>query len=258
MEQHLAHVAFCETVGGFDGNQAALDGALLHTLIIDPAPVIFDFKVDVVATVIGAQRDFSRRGLARCNAVAAELDSMRHGIAHQMDERIGNLLNNVVIEFGLASGEFQLDFLIRGLCRIAHRARKARIQRANRYHARRRNFILQVMRKMKLRRRAWYRLARCIRAFRARCAMRQSPRIRKSSWNSPEARPNSITTLFSRFPIRSSIWCAIPWRMESSSAATALQRASPRREKSRCAPITVATTSTLKSKMTGAGSIINV
>src|SRR5215472_1855471 len=116
MEKHFAHVAFGETVGGFDGNQAALNGALLYALIIDAASVIFDFNVDVVAAMVCAQRDSSSVRLACCNAITAELNSMGHGVAHKMDKRIGNLLNNIVVELGLASGEFEFDFLISGLC----------------------------------------------------------------------------------------------------------------------------------------------
>ena len=88
MEEHFAHVAFCEPVGGFHGNQAALDGALLHALVINAAAIVLDFDIDVVAAVIGAQRDFSGARLACRNAIAAELDSMGYGVTHEMDEGV--------------------------------------------------------------------------------------------------------------------------------------------------------------------------
>jgi len=40
---------------GFVRNQAALDRALLHAFVVDAAPVVFHFDVNVIAAMIGAQ-----------------------------------------------------------------------------------------------------------------------------------------------------------------------------------------------------------
>src|SRR5262249_5040106 len=69
MEQHLAKVAFREAVRGFRRDQSALDGALLHTLVIDAAAVVFDFDVDVIAAMVSTQRDLTRFGFATRDAI---------------------------------------------------------------------------------------------------------------------------------------------------------------------------------------------
>ena len=147
MEEHFAHVAFGEAIGGFHRNQAALDGALLHAPVVDPAAVVLDFNVDVVAAVIRAQHDFSRGRLSRGGTIVAVLDSVRDGVTDEMSERIRNLLNDVVVEFGFASREFEFDFLVGRFGSVPHGARQARIQRPDGHHARGGDLILQVMRK---------------------------------------------------------------------------------------------------------------
>ena len=71
MEKHFAQIAFGKTIGGFRGYQAAFDRALPHALVIDAAPVVLHFDVNVIAAVISAQADFADFRLARCNAVFA-------------------------------------------------------------------------------------------------------------------------------------------------------------------------------------------
>ena len=78
----------------------------------------------MIAAVISAQRDFAQFRLASCNAILRPLDAMRHRIANQMNERIGNLLNDVVVEFRLAAGKIKIDQFGRRFRGIAHRAGK--------------------------------------------------------------------------------------------------------------------------------------
>ena len=63
-----------------------------------------------------------------------------------MYERIGNLLNDIVVKLGFTSGQIQLNVLAGRSCCIAYGARESRVQRTNRDHARRGNLVLQVMR----------------------------------------------------------------------------------------------------------------
>src|SRR5260370_34952199 len=111
MEKHLPHVTLGKPVGGLLGNQPTFDRALLHALVIYSTPVIFDFDVNVVAAVIGAQHDIPRGRFARSGAVSALFDAVRHRVADQVNERIGNLLNNIVVELGFTPGKVQLDVL---------------------------------------------------------------------------------------------------------------------------------------------------
>ena len=92
--------------------------------------------------MIGAngQAAFVRFAVARANFRL--LDSMCHCVAHQVNQRIGNLLNNIVVELGFRAIQNQRDALARGLRRIAHGARKPRIEIADRHHARACDFVL--------------------------------------------------------------------------------------------------------------------
>ena len=66
-----------------------------------------------------------------------------------MHERIGNLLNDIVVEFGFTPRKIHLDMLAGRVCRIANGPRQSRIERANRNHARGGNLILQVVRQFR-------------------------------------------------------------------------------------------------------------
>ncbi len=111
MEKHFAKVAFRQPISGLRGNKAAFDGALLHPIVVDSPTVIFHFDVNVVAAVVSAQHDIPRGRFSRGDTVGALLDAVRHGIAHQVHERVGNLLNDIVVELGLTSGKIQLHVL---------------------------------------------------------------------------------------------------------------------------------------------------
>jgi len=124
MEKHFAKIALGEASGGFRRNETALGGALFYALVVDAAAVVFDFHVDVVATVIGAERNFADFGFAGRGAIGGVFNAVGDGIADEMDERIGNLLNDVVVEFGLAAGEIEMDLFTGGLRGVADGARK--------------------------------------------------------------------------------------------------------------------------------------
>src|SRR5579883_1372933 len=105
VEKHFAEIAFGEAIGGFRADEAAFDGALLDALVVDAAAVVFDFDIDVVAAVIGAERDLALLGLAIGRADVRQFDAMSDGVANEVDEGIGDLLDDVVVEFGFAAGE---------------------------------------------------------------------------------------------------------------------------------------------------------
>src|SRR5438105_15587942 len=107
MEEHFAQVALGEPVSGFHRNEAALNGAFLDAVVFDAPAIIFDFDVDVIAAVIRAQHDLPGFRFVGNNAIAARLYAVRHGVTHEVDERIRNLLNNVVVEFSFTSGQFE-------------------------------------------------------------------------------------------------------------------------------------------------------
>src|SRR5260370_21204950 len=73
------------------------------------------------------------------------LDAVGDGVANEMYKRIGNLLNDVVVELGFVSGEVQLDELAGRSGGLAHGALQAPIQRAYGHHAPLREFVLKVI-----------------------------------------------------------------------------------------------------------------
>src|SRR5262249_19085411 len=121
---HFAEVAFGEAIGGFGRNEAAFDGGLLDALVVDAAAVVFDFDVNVIAAMIGAKRDSADFRLADGDAIDGMLDAVCDGIANQVNERIGNLLDDAVVEFGFATGEIELDLFGGGFGGVADCARK--------------------------------------------------------------------------------------------------------------------------------------
>ena len=122
VEQHVAKFAFGQPAGGFMGDQAAFDCALLDALVIDAATVVFDFNVDVIAAMIGAKDDTTEFRFPGFPANFGHFDAVSDRVANQVNERIGNLLNDVVVEFGFAAGEIEFDLFSGGLRRVANRA----------------------------------------------------------------------------------------------------------------------------------------
>src|SRR5258707_475399 len=114
MKEHFAEIAIGEAVGGFGRDEAALDGAVLHAFVIDAPTVIFDFDVNVIATMIGAQRNFSGFRFSGGAALGSIFDAVRDGIANKMDKRVGDLLNDVVVQLGFTAGEIEIDLLAGG------------------------------------------------------------------------------------------------------------------------------------------------
>src|SRR5581483_2838864 len=92
MEKHFAKVTLGEAAGGLGRNESALDGALLHAFVVDAAAIIFDFDVDVIAAMVGAQEDSASFGFSGGETVGRRLDPVGDGVANQVNQGIGNLL----------------------------------------------------------------------------------------------------------------------------------------------------------------------
>src|SRR5882757_9258906 len=98
MEEHLAEIAVGKPVGRFGRDEAALNGAVLHAFVIDATAVVFDFDVNMIAAMVGAQENFAGFGFSGGTALGSVFDAVRDGIANQMDKRVGNLLDDVVVQ----------------------------------------------------------------------------------------------------------------------------------------------------------------
>jgi len=106
----------------FRGDEAALDGAVLHALVIDATAVVFDFDVNMIAAMVGAQGNFAGFRFSGGAALGSVFDAMRNGIANEMDQRVGYLLNDVVVQLGFTAGEIEFDLLAGGSRGVADRA----------------------------------------------------------------------------------------------------------------------------------------
>src|ERR1700694_4265297 len=97
MEKHFAQIALGKAIGCFRRDQAALDGAMPHAVVVDAATVILHFDVDVISTMIGAQTDFSELRLPSGYAILGGFDAVCDRVAHQVKQRIGNLLDEAFV-----------------------------------------------------------------------------------------------------------------------------------------------------------------
>src|SRR5258708_36536431 len=71
------------------------------------------------------------------------------GITQQVRKWIGNLLNDVVIEFGVAARQIEFNYFVGRMRGIADGTRKARVERADGHHSGRGDFVLQVVREFR-------------------------------------------------------------------------------------------------------------
>src|SRR6202789_2596994 len=104
-EKKFAQLALGE-FGGRDGRHGAhFDYAAAGAIVINAAAIVFDFDENVIAAVIGADADEAFFGFAGALARAAIFHAVRDRIAHEVNQRIGNVLNNIVVEFGVRAFE---------------------------------------------------------------------------------------------------------------------------------------------------------
>src|SRR6202008_4429692 len=103
-------------------------GRLANQFVVEPASVVLHFDEDVVAAMESAQRDPSTRGLSRSGARRFVLDSVRDGVADQVDQRIGYLLDDVVVEARVFADQLEIDSLAAHFGGVPSCSRKTRIQ----------------------------------------------------------------------------------------------------------------------------------
>ena len=93
----------------FGGNQTFLYGFLPDAVHIDSGPVVANFNIDLAALVIGPQTQDPLRVFAAGLPPLNGFDSVIHGIADNMRQRILDRLNNGAIELRLISGHLDAD-----------------------------------------------------------------------------------------------------------------------------------------------------
>src|SRR5690606_36919328 len=70
-----------------------------------------------------------------CKACLRTLDTVVDAVAHEMHERIADLLEHRLVELRLFARDLQLDLLGQALAQVAHHAREAAEYEADRQHA---------------------------------------------------------------------------------------------------------------------------
>ena len=111
-----------------------LDGDGAQHLQIDPAPVVFQRDQDAVALLLGRENQLAGGRLAAALAIGRRLDAVIDGVANQVNQRLGDLLDDFLVELGLAAANRELDFLAERAGEVAHRARERVEHRRDRQH----------------------------------------------------------------------------------------------------------------------------
>src|SRR6185503_6855545 len=125
---------------------AALGGALEDAFAVQSLAVVAHLDHDAAALLAGAQPDGSGTRLAGGQPLGRRLDPVVDRIAHQVRQRVGDLLYQAAVELRGLAGNLELDFLAEALRKFAHQARETREYRGYRHHPDRHHCFLQVAR----------------------------------------------------------------------------------------------------------------
>src|SRR5438876_11300130 len=114
MKEKFQQGALIEILRVVGRNQAGFNGGGADAVVINAPAIILHLYIYVVAAMVSAHRHVAHFALARMVAIFAALQAVGHGIAHQVDERIGYLLDDVVVEFGLCVGLSEFSMPVAG------------------------------------------------------------------------------------------------------------------------------------------------
>src|SRR6266853_1168068 len=148
MKQERPQFAFRKMAGFRGRHESGVHGGMANPFVVEPAAVVLHFDKYVIAAVECAHGhsaafrlpcQFPRRGV---------FDPVGDGIANEVNQRIGDLLHDVVVQPRVCSDQLKIDRLAADFCGVARGARKSRIEVADRDHARLRDLVLQVVREL--------------------------------------------------------------------------------------------------------------
>ena len=104
------------------GDVALADRGCAHLVGVDAGAVVGDLDDDAVALLPRRQPDRARGGLARApRASSGVLDAVVDRVAHDVDERVVDLLEHLLVELGVAALDDEVDLLLELLRQVAHR-----------------------------------------------------------------------------------------------------------------------------------------
>ena len=126
---------------------------------IDAAAVIAHFDDDLGALMIGVEIDRAARGLAGGDAFFGVLDAVVDGVANEVHQRLGERVENALVEISVLAGEFESHVLAALLGDVANERGKAAEELFDGHHANLQDafvkFVEHTRLKSRGRRRAW-------------------------------------------------------------------------------------------------------
>ena len=115
LEDQVDDFLFGERLARLD--QAALDGLGLDPVPVEAAAVVDHLDDDAARIVVGVELDPALGRLAGGGAHRGRLDAVVHGVAHQVHQRVADLLDHRLVELGLGAADDQFDVLAQFLAR---------------------------------------------------------------------------------------------------------------------------------------------
>src|SRR5579862_7190081 len=141
-EDEIVDLRVAQGVGRTD--QSALARFAQDPGAVEPAAVIAHFDRDVAAAMARIKMNRACHGFAGRTAHIGLFDSMVDAVAHEVNERIADLLEDGLVEFGVLAGDLELDLLAESLRQIAHHAWEAAEYETDRQHAHAHDAFLQL------------------------------------------------------------------------------------------------------------------
>ena len=130
VEKPASKIMYCASRSDIDlglglGDVALADRALPDLVGVDPGAVVGDLDDDAVALLARAESaTVPCGGLAQRDARRRVLDAVIDRVAHDVDERVVDLLEHLLVEFGVAALDDEVDVLAELLGQVAHGARE--------------------------------------------------------------------------------------------------------------------------------------
>ena len=120
---------------GILGEQAARARLGQHACPVDARAIIAHLDDDAPRSMLGGEMDAALRRLAERQPRLGQFAAVIDGIAQQMRQRIGQLLDHGLVDFGTLTGHDQAHLLAQLGGEFAHQARHAREDRFDRLRA---------------------------------------------------------------------------------------------------------------------------
>ncbi|KAF1066244.1 MAG: hypothetical protein GAK45_01978 [Pseudomonas citronellolis] len=134
-EDQVEAVGFAQAFGSILVQQALLHRLGAEDVRVHAFAVIGDRQQDMVAFLFGRQHHPPGTRLARGFALFRAFDAMVDSVAHQVHQRIGQGLDQVLVEVGFLAHQLEVDFLLQVARQVADQSREAPEDFLDRLHA---------------------------------------------------------------------------------------------------------------------------